>query len=156
MVEACAPQGGSMRADRTFNRWGLLGGCCTVNLQCPSEAQGLKAGSPACGLILKVVESAESGAWLVEVGAWKSVLEDCSCPGSGPASSASWAVLCQQLLSCQQQVPRAPAGIDGVAPTAISLWCDRLNSLRNHQPKQTFCSICCFCQAICHSNKQRN
>ena len=39
-----------------------------MNLQRPSEAQGFKAGSPACGLIFKVVESAESGAWLVEVG----------------------------------------------------------------------------------------
>lgn len=39
-----------------------------MNLQCCSEAQGLKAGSPACGLTLKAVESAESGAWLVEVG----------------------------------------------------------------------------------------
>lgn len=34
-VEPCAPQGGHMRVDRTCNRWGLVAGCCCVDLQRP-------------------------------------------------------------------------------------------------------------------------
>lgn len=61
-------------------------------------AGDLNAGSPTCSLTLKAVDPVESGTWLVGVNVQKWVFEGYSCPGSGPASSASWALLCQQLL----------------------------------------------------------